>query len=120
MAGEAKIGSGGSAQPVLSLLSVRADVGPELIEPIEASGRTIIELSFAQLRRFGCNVIELRSRGGEPLIALSSTAKARLTPDQVRALETFGELVDVAVPTIEAVGGGSVRCMIAEIHLPRV
>jgi hypothetical protein len=89
-------------------------------EAIEQSGRTIIEASFAQLRRFGCNALELRSRTGEPVIAVSAKALRNFRPDQVRALESFGWLVDADIPTIEAVGGGSVRCMIAEIHLPRV
>jgi len=90
-----------------------------LIADIEESGRRIIDLSFAQLRRFGCNLLELRSNKDEPVIALSAKALSALGRDQVRALEGFGELVAADVPTIEAVGGGSVRCMIAEIHLPR-
>ncbi|QNM83132.1 amidinotransferase [Sphingomonas sabuli] len=90
----------------------------KLVEAIEAGGRTIVEMSFAQLQQFGCNLIELRGKGG-PVIALSQTALASLRPDQVRQLETYGELVPAAIPTIEAVGGGSVRCMIAEVHLPR-
>ena len=98
-------------------------VAPEhrnsLAEQIEDSGRTIVEMSFAQLRRFGCNVIELRSGRGEPIIPLSATAMKSLPQGQLRALETFGELIEIPIPTIEAVGGGSVRCMIAEIHLPR-
>jgi len=98
-------------------------VAPEdrdaLIADIEETGRTIVEMTFAQLRRFGCNLLELRSKAGEPVIALSSRAAACLRPNQLRALEGFGALVEVAIPTIEAVGGGSVRCMIAEVHLPR-
>ena len=90
-----------------------------LIAALESSGRTIIELSFAQLRRFGCNILELRSGDDEPVIALSLKALSNMTPDQVRKLEKFGDLVAVDIPTVEAVGGGSVRCMIAEIHLPR-
>lgn len=90
-----------------------------VIDAIESSSRTIVELSFAQLRRFGCNLLELKSGKGEPVIALSDKARACLKPDQVRALEGFGELLDIPIPTIEAVGGGSVRCMIAEVHLPR-
>ena len=91
-----------------------------VIGEIEASGREIVELTFAQLRRFGCNLLELRSTKGDPVIALSSAALKRLDPRQLRALERCGDLVDVEVPTIESVGGGSVRCMIAEVHLPRV
>jgi hypothetical protein len=90
-----------------------------LLASIESSGRTIIETSFAQLRRFGCNLLELRSSRGDPIIAMSEKARTNLLPDQLRTLESFGELVSVDIPTIEAVGGGGVRCMIAEVHLPR-
>lgn len=105
---------------VLCVDAVAPEDRRRLIEDIEASGRTIVELSFAQLRRFGCNLLELRNAKGEALIALSSKARLNLRPDQVRRLERLGgELVDAHIPTIEAVGGGSVRCMIAEVHLPR-
>jgi len=87
---------------------------------IEAAGRTLIQVDYDQLRQFACNLIELRSRAGEPLIALSSAALASLRPEQRRLLEAFGRLIDVPIPTIEAVGGGSVRCMMADIHLPRI
>jgi hypothetical protein len=92
---------------------------PALIAEIEASGRSLIRLDYEQMERFSCNVIELANRDRDPVIALSSAALAALSPQQRRALEGFGELVDVAIPTVEAVGGGSVRCMIADIHLPR-
>jgi hypothetical protein len=90
-----------------------------LSDEIEASGRTLIEVDYDQLRRFACNLIELRSRSGDPLIALSSAALASFRPEQRRLLENFGALVDAPIPTIEAVGGGSVRCMISDVHLPR-
>lgn len=89
-----------------------------LLGEIEASGRTIIEVEFEQMKRFACNIIELEGKGG-PVIALSAAAKASFGPAQLRTLESFGDLLDVPIPTIEQVGGGSVRCMIADIHLPR-
>lgn len=110
----------GTRFAVLCLDAVVPEHRYRVVAEIEASGRTIIPLTFAQLRRFGCNLIELRNSKGEPVIPLSSKAREALRPDQVRALETLGgELIDADIPTIEAVGGGSVRCMIAEIHLPR-
>lgn len=90
-----------------------------LRDELAKSGRTVIEVDYDQLRRFACNIIELRSRSGEPLIALSTTALESFTADQRRTLESFGELIDADIPTIERVGGGSLRCMIADIHLPR-
>lgn len=91
-----------------------------VVERLEESGRTVIPVGFDQLGRFACNVIELLNGHGEPVIVLSSAARACLRTDQVRALETLGgELLDAEIPTIERVGGGGVRCMIADIHLPR-
>jgi hypothetical protein len=91
-----------------------------LADRIEASGRTLIDVGWNQLTAFACNLLELRDGAGRPLVALSSRAKASLRPGQRRRLESLaGELIDTPVPTIEAVGGGGVRCMIAELHLPR-
>ena len=92
----------------------------ELRGAIYDSGRTLVEVGFDQMRGFCCNILELRSRAGEPVIAMSHAALRTLQPDQRRTLERFATLADVRVPTIEAVGGGSVRCMIAEVHLPRL
>lgn len=109
----------GTRFAIVCLDAVVTEHRKPLLASIEESGRTVIELSFAQLRRFGCNLLELRSRAGDTVIALSQKALSNLEPEQVRTLERFGSLVAADIPTIEAVGGGSVRCMIAEIHLPR-
>ena len=83
-----------------------------------AEHREVIELSFEQLHSFAGNLLELRA-GDAPVIALSTTALASLHGAQRRALEAHGELVVADVGTIEKHGGGSVRCMLAEIALPR-
>lgn len=62
-------------------------------------------------------MLELRN-GGDRLIALSTTALGSLTSDQRRMLERHGGLCPLDISTIERAGGGSVRCMIAEIFLP--
>lgn len=90
-----------------------------LINNIRESGRTLIEVGFEQMRGFCCNILELRSRTGDPVIALSETALRGFTADQRRGLERFATLAETPVPTIEGVGGGSVRCMIAELFLPQ-
>jgi hypothetical protein len=82
-----------------------------------AEHREVIELSFEQLHSFAGNLLELRA-GDTPVIALSATALASLRSPQRRALEAHGELVVADVGTIEKHGGGSVRCMLAEVALP--
>lgn len=110
----------GTKFAMICLAAVPTEQRKGLAEALEATGRTIVEASWAQLTRFACNMLELRSNAGEPLIALSSAALACLEPRQRATLERLGgSLVDATIPTIEAVGGGGVRCMLAEVHLPR-
>lgn len=108
----------GTGFAVLCSETVPEESRKVLIDELEASGRTVIDVDFDQLRQFACNLIELEGRDG-PVIALSAAALDSLHPDQLRQLERFAALLDAPIPTIEAVGGGSVRCMIADIHLPR-
>jgi hypothetical protein len=69
---------------------------------------------------FAGNMLELKSTSGETLVAMSSRAHAALTPAQCEFLrEHSGAIVASPIPTIETLGGGSVRCMLAEIFLPR-
>jgi hypothetical protein len=82
------------------------------------SGHSLLELSLQQTQCFAGNLLELRSARG-PLIAISATAWGSLDAQQRRSLESFAQILPAAIPTIERVGGGSVRCMLAEIHLPR-
>jgi hypothetical protein len=110
----------GARFAVLCGAAISDEYRPVLVDEIEASGRALVDVSYEQMQQFACNLIELGGREGAPVIALSSAARVSLTPDQLRTLERFGELIDVPIPTIEAVGGGSIRCMIADIHLPRV
>ena len=92
----------------------RDDVWAEL----ERSGREIITISLAQMHGFVGNLLELRNGRGASFIFLSEGAFAKLASPQRQALEKLGQLVPVPIPTIEAVGGGSVRCMLAENFLP--
>jgi hypothetical protein len=85
---------------------------------LESGGREIIEITFAQMQAFAGNLLELAPPGGTA-IALSTTAWASLDPAQRRALERHGRIVAAEIPVIERHGGGGVRCMLAEIHLPR-
>ncbi len=91
-----------------------------VLERLEASGRSVIDLTFEQLESFAGNLLEVRggANAGHKVIALSKTALGSLTAAQRRALEAQGEVVAADVGTIETYGGGSVRCMLAEVALP--
>lgn len=89
----------------------RRDVRARLAE----SGRTVIPLTTAQVSEFAGNALELQGTGGR-LLALSSRALQALSADQLAALRQSVRLLPVDVPTIE-LAGGSVRCMLAGIHL---
>jgi hypothetical protein len=77
----------------------------------------VIELSMDELASFAGNLLELKGAKG-PVIALSAAALRSLAAPTRRALEGYGELVAADIATIEHIGGGSVRCMLAEVALP--
>ena len=89
-------------------------------ERLAVTGRTIIELTEEQIREFAGNAVELCGRTPEGrrryLMTMSARAKSSLRPEQVAAIEESCEILAVDIPTIE-LAGGSVRCMIAGVHL---
>jgi hypothetical protein len=89
-----------------------------IVERLATTGHELVELRFEQLHAFAGNLLELRARGS-PVIALSTAALASLDSAQRRALERHGALIAADVGTIERYGGGSVRCMLAEVFLQR-
>ena len=85
---------------------------------LRAAGHDIIDITQRQMYAFAGNLLELAPPGGR-IIALSTTAWRSLDAAQRRVLESHGDIVPVAIPTIERMGGGGVRCMLAELHLPK-
>ncbi len=83
------------------------------------TGHEIINLTYAQLDAFAGNMLELRNADGERVIAMSQQAHDSLSEEQLHTLEANGRVVTAPIDNIEMSAGGSVRCMLAEIHLPR-
>ncbi len=83
------------------------------------AGHEPIAIGIAAMHDFAGNLLALRSAGGGQVIALSEAAWASLEPVAQAALEGHGRIARAAIPVIERHGGGSVRCMIAEVFLPR-
>ncbi len=91
----------------------------QLTELFEMHHQEVIELDFKQLHAFAGNLLQIENKKQEKIIVLSDTALKSLGQDQLAQLKRFGMLLPVEIPTIEKFGGGSARCMIAEIFLNR-
>jgi hypothetical protein len=89
-----------------------------VISKLRASHREIIEITRIQMQHFAGNVLELSSPQG-PVLVLSQSAFEAFGADQRRRLAHHARLLPVTIPLIERYGGGGVRCMLAEIHLPK-
>ncbi len=90
-----------------------------VIENLEKTNHTVIPISFAQVDAYCANVIEVQNKDGQAFLLLSQSAYDAFTPEQRRILAQDKTLLPVALPTIQKIGGGSARCMVAEIFLPR-
>jgi len=89
----------------------------EIYDRLAEMGRDIISLSHEQINNFAGNAIELGGENGR-ILAISKRAADSLTADQKSTIEKSTKIVELSVPTIE-MAGGSVRCMLAGIHLAR-
>ncbi|WP_022941710.1 citrulline utilization hydrolase CtlX [Psychromonas hadalis] len=86
-----------------------------VLKRLTESGLIIIELTMQQVENFAANAIELTGAGKSYLL-MSARAKSVLSASQIKQIEGYSEILSVAIPTIE-LAGGSVRCMIAAVHL---
>ncbi|MGQ0738009.1 MAG: citrulline utilization hydrolase CtlX [Bacteroidota bacterium] len=86
---------------------------------LESTGHTIIPITREQMHSFAGNMLELKNSKGENILILGQAAFDALHKEQREMLEAYARLLPVAVPTIEQVEGGSVRCMMAEVFLEK-
>lgn len=86
-----------------------------LLESFKKTGKTIIDISWDQVQHMCGNVLELYNKRGDSLLILSEQAKRHFTHEQLRLIQQYSKLLSIDIPTIEAIGGGSTRCMMAEI-----
>ena len=82
---------------------------------LTAAGKIIVDISLDQVACFAGNMLEVKSRNGTPFMVMSASARSVLTPAQESTIATFNRILAPNLQTIETVGGGSARCMLAEI-----
>ena len=88
-------------------------------EALENSGKTIVTISYEQMNHFAGNMLQVENTAGEKFLVMSTQAYESLSPQQISTLESFNPIIHVPLYTIEQNGGGSARCMMAEILLPK-
>jgi len=106
----------GTAYAIVCLESIADPQEREnVVTSLEKSGKKIIEISFDQVNKFAGNMLELRNGEGKKFLVMSATARKSLTSEQNRELSKTYRLLSPQLETIETNGGGSARCMLAEI-----
>ncbi len=87
-----------------------------VVESLQTTGKEIIEITEAQMNRFAGNMLQVI--GNETCVVMSTSAYESLDDIQISAIQKHGAILHSSLDTIEACGGGSARCMMAEVFLP--
>ena len=95
-----------------------ADEKAQVTESIQKTGKAIININYQQLNAFAGNMLQIENSKGEQLLVMSTQAYQSLTEKQVQILNSYNRIIHAPLTVIERNGGGSARCMMAEIHLP--
>ncbi|MFM1877617.1 MAG: hypothetical protein RLZZ241_483 [Bacteroidota bacterium] len=91
----------------------------QVLHHLKSSGKEIIEISEQQMHQFAGNMLQILGHNGERLLVMSQAARNSLTAKQVAGIEKTSRIISSPLDTIETCGGGSARCMLAEVFLPR-
>ncbi len=92
----------------------------DVIASIAKSGKEIISISLDQMNHFAGNMLQVKNNAGENFLIMSSQAHQSLTEKQIIQLTSYNSILQSSLNTIERNGGGSARCMMAEVFLPRL
>ncbi len=87
----------------------------KVLSRLDQLNKEVIEISEDQMNHFCGNILQVKSSDGQNRIVMSESAFNRFTPEQLATLEKYGKCVPVSIATIEKIGGGSARCMMAEV-----
>ena len=87
-------------------------------EQLKSNGKTIVAITEKQMHEFAGNMLQVKAKNG-PALVMSDRAYRSLQPDQIKTLESFCPIIHPKLDIIETCGGGSARCMMAEVFLPQ-
>lgn len=90
-----------------------------LMDQFAATNQEVVAITEEQKHQFAGNMLHIQSTEGQKFVAMSTSAFNSLRNDQIEALSKYGEIIHSPIGTIESLGGGSARCMMAEVFLPK-
>jgi hypothetical protein len=90
-----------------------------VVETLESTGKEVIEINMEQMNSFAGNMLQVRNDTGDTFLVMSDAAFNSLEENQIKKIESYTEILHTPIPVIETYGGGSVRCMMAEVFLPK-
>lgn len=103
---------------IICLESIRNEEERQAVtNSLSSTEHAIINITLEQVQSLAGNMLGLKNRNKEDILVMSQTAYSSLSAEQIKEIETFTKLLPLDVSTIETIGGGSIRCMIAEIFL---
>jgi hypothetical protein len=103
---------------VICLDSIKNETERKTVaDSLTQTGKQIIEISFDQMNHFAGNMLQVHNKEGKKFLVMSSQAYHSLTKQQLLSIEHFNPIIHSDITTIETNGGGSARCMMAEIFL---
>ncbi|MFD2550203.1 citrulline utilization hydrolase CtlX [Bizionia sediminis] len=91
----------------------------QVMASLKADGKTIIAITEAQMHQFAGNMLQVQGQNNQRYLVMSQAAYDSLTAAQIAQIESFCPILSSSLETIETCGGGSARCMMAEVFLPR-
>ncbi|MEC8616686.1 MAG: arginine deiminase-related protein, partial [Bacteroidota bacterium] len=90
----------------------------KVTDKLKETEKAIIDITFDQMNNFAGNMLEVQNSIGDQFLVMSSTAYHSLNKNQINQIEQYVQILHSPIDTIETLGGGSARCMRAEIFLP--
>lgn len=91
-----------------------------VIKHLKADGKDIVDITEEQVTNFAGNMLQVKGANDERYLIMSQSAYNSLTSSQIKTLEKHTKIVSSSLETIETCGGGSARCMMAEVFLPKL
>ena len=90
-----------------------------VIQNLKEDGKELLKISEDQMQQFAGNMLQVKGANDQNYMVMSTAAFKSLNLEQITSIEKHGPIVHSDLSTIEACGGGSARCMMAEVFLPK-